>query len=199
MRSASARFNQLHAKYMIVHCLFTARVHGPISLKPRFSTERRTSSAEVGDSNHRRKICNEQSPNGRNPLMPTPLEVEPELASKIQARAQERDVSVNVYLRELIDQKATEPERSNSLSSQERVRMLREWASGHSANTPLLSDDAISRESNYGAAWLVSIVMTETNPLRPQFGQRAVNCRRAWPVQLCAPLCVTPPAPGCNP
>ena len=78
------------------------------------------------------------------------LEVEPEVASKIHARARERGVSVDVYLRELIDQKSTEPERSNGLSSQERVRMLREWASGHTVNTPLLSDDAVSRESIYG-------------------------------------------------
>jgi len=33
--------------------------------------------------------------------MLTMLEVEPELASKIQARARERGVSVDVYLREL--------------------------------------------------------------------------------------------------
>jgi hypothetical protein len=72
------------------------------------------------------------------------------LASKIQARARERGVSVDVYLRELIDQKGTESERSNGLSSQERVRLLREWASSHSTNTPLLSDAAISRESIYG-------------------------------------------------
>ena len=79
--------------------------------------------------------------------MPTMLEVEPEVASKIQARARERGFSVDVYLREQIDQKGTESERSNGLSSQERVRILREWASGHSANTPLLSDDAVSREN----------------------------------------------------
>jgi hypothetical protein len=81
--------------------------------------------------------------------MLTMLEVEPELASKIQARARERDVSVDVYLRELIDEKGTESNRSDGLSSQERVRLLREWASGHSTNTPHLSDDAISRESIY--------------------------------------------------
>ena len=81
--------------------------------------------------------------------MQTMLEVEPEVASKIQARARERGVSVDAYLRELIDQKGTESERINGLSSQERVRLLREWASGHSTNTPLLSDDAISRESIY--------------------------------------------------
>ena len=68
--------------------------------------------------------------------MPIMLEVEPEVASKIQAQARERGVSVDVYLRELIDQKGTESETSNELSSQERIRLLREWASGHSANTP---------------------------------------------------------------
>ena len=78
------------------------------------------------------------------------LEVDPEVASKIQARARERGVSVDVYLRELIDEKRTESERSNGLSPQQRVRMLREWASGHSSNTPLLSDEAISRERIYG-------------------------------------------------
>ena len=77
------------------------------------------------------------------------LKVDPEVASKIQARARERGVSVDVYLRELIDQEGAESERSNGLSSQERVRLLREWASGHSTNTPLLSDDEISRESIY--------------------------------------------------
>ena len=82
--------------------------------------------------------------------MGTMREVDPEVASKIRARAQERGVSVDMYLRELIDQKRTESERSNRLSSQERVRLLREWASAHRTNSPLLSDDAISRESIYG-------------------------------------------------
>jgi hypothetical protein len=77
------------------------------------------------------------------------LEVEPEVASKIQAQARDRGVSVDVYLRELIDQKGTESETSNELSSQERVRLLREWAAGHSTNTTLLSADAIRRESIY--------------------------------------------------
>src|SRR6266480_5264840 len=81
-------------------------------------------------------------------LHPTMIEVEPEIAIKIQAR--ERGVSVAVYLRELIDHKGTESERSNRLSSQERVRLLREWASAHRTISPLLSDDAISRESIYG-------------------------------------------------
>jgi len=78
------------------------------------------------------------------------LEVEPEVASKTQARARERGVSVDVYLREPIDEKGTGSKRSDGLSSQERVGLLRRWASGHSGNTPLLSDDAISRERIYG-------------------------------------------------
>lgn len=82
--------------------------------------------------------------------MLTMLEVEPELASKIQARAKERRVSVDVYLRELIDEKGTESERSSGFSSQERVALLRQWASGHGTNMPVLSDEAISRESIYG-------------------------------------------------
>src|SRR5437868_4186726 len=61
--------------------------------------------------------------------MPTMLEVEPEVASKTQSQARERGVSVDVYLRELIEQKGIETERSNGLCSQERVRLLREWAS----------------------------------------------------------------------
>ena len=81
--------------------------------------------------------------------MLTMLEVEPELALKIHTPARERRVSVDVYLRELIDQEETKSEGRNGLSSQERVRLLREWASGHSTDTPVLSENAISRETIY--------------------------------------------------
>ena len=79
--------------------------------------------------------------------MPTMLEVEPEVASKIQTRARERDISVDLYLRELIDPKRIESESSNRLSSQERLRLLREWAAGHSVNAVCLGDDAVRREN----------------------------------------------------
>ena len=81
--------------------------------------------------------------------MPKMLEVDPQVASKIQARARERGVSVDAYLRELIDQKETESEGRNGLNSKERVRLLREWASGHGTNRPLLSDESICRETIY--------------------------------------------------
>jgi hypothetical protein len=82
--------------------------------------------------------------------MLTMLEAEPELASKIQAQARERGVPLDVYLRELINEKGTESERSNGLSSQEPVALLRQWGSGHGTNSPVLSDEGISRESIYG-------------------------------------------------
>ena len=79
-------------------------------------------------------------------LHPTMLEVESEIVSKIQARAEERGVSVDVYLRELIDHKGTVSESSSGLSSQERVGLLRQWAR---VTAPVLSDDAIRRENIY--------------------------------------------------
>lgn len=81
--------------------------------------------------------------------MLTMLEVERELASTIQARARALGVSVDEYLRELVDKKETESKTKAELSSQERVRLFREWASSHNTNTALLSDDAISRNNIY--------------------------------------------------
>jgi hypothetical protein len=40
--------------------------------------------------------------------------------------------------------------KSPSLSAKEWVEKFRTWARSHSTDTPLLSDDAISRESIYG-------------------------------------------------
>jgi len=81
--------------------------------------------------------------------MSTMFKVEPEVASEIQARARERGVSVDAYLRELIKQETPKSNTMNRLTSQERVQLLREWASGHSANAVCLSDDAITRQSIY--------------------------------------------------
>jgi hypothetical protein len=77
------------------------------------------------------------------------LEVEPEIVSKIQARARELGVSVDEYLRELVDKKETESKTKAELSSQERVRLLRE--SGHRVPIPTrrFSEYAISRNNIY--------------------------------------------------
>jgi len=46
--------------------------------------------------------------------------------------------------------KGTESERSNRLSSQDRVRLLREWTASHTRSAAALSENAISRENIYG-------------------------------------------------
>lgn len=77
--------------------------------------------------------------------MSSTIEVPPDIAAKIEAQAQARGVPVDVYLRMLIE----EQEGKKILSPQEKARLWREWAASHSHNTPLLSDEAISRESIY--------------------------------------------------
>jgi hypothetical protein len=52
--------------------------------------------------------------------MHTMLEVELEVASKIQMRARERGVSVNAYLLESIEQKTPESKTINWLNSEDR-------------------------------------------------------------------------------
>src|SRR5438270_539530 len=56
--------------------------------------------------------------------MQTMLEVDPEVASKIQAQARERGVSVDAYLLELIKQKTREPKTIDRLDSPERDRFV---------------------------------------------------------------------------
>ena len=82
--------------------------------------------------------------------MRTMIKVERKAASKIQARAPERGVSVNAYLQELIEEKPLDESKTiNRLNAQERVRKLREWASGYGADAARLSDEAINRECIY--------------------------------------------------
>ena len=58
-------------------------------------------------------------------------------------------MSVAVYLCELIEGKTGSSETGENLSSEERVRLWREWASSHSLNSPILSSDAINRGTIY--------------------------------------------------
>jgi hypothetical protein len=81
--------------------------------------------------------------------MSSNIEVQPEIAAKIAAHARAAGISISEYLRDLIEKTDSLPER-DSLSPEQRVGMLREWAASHELDTPLLSDDAISREQIYG-------------------------------------------------
>ena len=60
--------------------------------------------------------------------MAASLEVEPEIGSKIKARALERGVSVDAYLRELIEDKAIVTLHDNGLNPEEKIKLLRGWA-----------------------------------------------------------------------
>ena len=61
------------------------------------------------------------------------LEVEPEVASKIQARARERGVSVDAYLRVLIDEKGTESKQATGLNRKSDFACCE---SGHRVTVP---------------------------------------------------------------
>lgn len=82
--------------------------------------------------------------------MASTIEVEPELASKIRGQARSRGVSVDAYLRELIEEKSARTATTDGETLQEKVRALRKWAASHRVDTPGLSDEAVSRESIYG-------------------------------------------------
>ncbi len=82
--------------------------------------------------------------------MSTVLEdIKPETVAKIAAQAKRRGLSIDEYLRSLLPDELDQAAAAK-LSPAEKVRALREWAASHSLNTPLLSDEAISRESIYG-------------------------------------------------
>jgi hypothetical protein len=81
--------------------------------------------------------------------MPSVLEVQPDTAEIIAAQAAEQGISVDAYLRLLVEQRQEKSVSQKALSPQEKARLWREWAAGHNPNTPLLSDEAISRESIY--------------------------------------------------
>ena len=81
--------------------------------------------------------------------MPSILEVQPDIAAKIAAQAAERGVSVDAYLRLLVEERQERMGSQKALSPQEKARLWREWAASHNPDTPLLSDEAISRESIY--------------------------------------------------
>jgi hypothetical protein len=57
----------------------------------------------------------------------------------------EVEVSVRLVL-----QHGAKNETEQTSTPQERAKAFRAWADSHSHNAPLLSDDAISRESFYG-------------------------------------------------
>ena len=79
------------------------------------------------------------------------LEPSPEREAALKAQAQARGMSLEEWLLDLTKQTRPAAARSlqDELTPQEWVRQFNAWVEGHDRTTPLLSDEAISRESIY--------------------------------------------------
>ncbi|MGG6270575.1 hypothetical protein ACQ4M3_38315 [Leptolyngbya sp. AN03gr2] len=83
------------------------------------------------------------------------LELSPETETRLIAQANAQGISVEQLLKNTIEVLlATSSStgfntRTNSDATEEWVRAFTDWANSHSTDTPLLSDQAVSRESIY--------------------------------------------------
>jgi hypothetical protein len=83
--------------------------------------------------------------------MTVTLILPPEKEAAFQAQAQARGLTVEQWMLELADQ-SVQPVSIAHLQRtdpQEWARRFRAWADSHDPNTPVLSDEAMSRESIY--------------------------------------------------
>jgi hypothetical protein len=79
------------------------------------------------------------------------LELSPEREAVLTAQARARGMSIEQWLLELTEQAAPTPSIAHlqRTNPQEWARQFRAWAESHDPNTPVLSDEAMSRESIY--------------------------------------------------
>jgi hypothetical protein len=77
------------------------------------------------------------------------LELPPEGEAALKAQAEARGLSVEEWLMQLAGQFAQPASVAHlQLTNREEwMRQFRAWAGGHDRGTPLLSDEAVSRES----------------------------------------------------
>jgi hypothetical protein len=83
--------------------------------------------------------------------MAVTIELSPEREAVLKAQAEARGLTIEQWLLELADQLAppvsiAHLQRTNP---KEWARQFRAWADSHDPNTPVLSDEAMSRESIY--------------------------------------------------
>jgi hypothetical protein len=80
------------------------------------------------------------------------LELPREIEAVLTAQAQEHGMTLEAWLQKIAADRA-QPARSRSLQDElapeEWVRQFDAWVASHDRTTPLLSDEAISRESIY--------------------------------------------------
>jgi hypothetical protein len=79
------------------------------------------------------------------------LELSAERAAALEAQARARGLSVADWLLEVAESLAPAGSIAHlqKTNPEEWLRLFREWAESHDRTTPLLSDDAVSRESIY--------------------------------------------------
>jgi hypothetical protein len=81
------------------------------------------------------------------------LSIPSDLEAKVKQQASRAGLSVEGWLRQVLEReiKATAPLSSlqDELTPEEWVRQFRAWSESHDRTTPLLSDEAISRENIY--------------------------------------------------
>lgn len=83
--------------------------------------------------------------------MTVTLNLPPEKEAVFKAQAQARGLSLEQWMLEIADQH-TQPASAAHLQKtnpQEWARQFRSWADGHDPRLPVLSDEAMSRESIY--------------------------------------------------
>lgn len=78
-----------------------------------------------------------------------------DLEDRIQEQARRAGISTEAWLRQQVERKEAEQyvpsatSLQDELTPEEWIRQFQEWAESHDRTTPLLSDDAISRENIY--------------------------------------------------
>ncbi|MCX6975805.1 MAG: hypothetical protein NTZ94_16250 [Verrucomicrobia bacterium] len=79
------------------------------------------------------------------------IEIPEERAARYQNQAEARGLSIEGWFFEIADQNAAIPSISHLHKSnpKEWARQFRLWAGSHSVTLPVLSDEAMSRESIY--------------------------------------------------
>ena len=78
------------------------------------------------------------------------LEIAPETEGHIIKKAERLGLSVQQYVRQVLEEASTVEPTFARPFPQERVERFLKWAESHDHDTPLLTDKEISREAIYG-------------------------------------------------
>ncbi len=78
------------------------------------------------------------------------LEIAPETERRIAEEADRLGLSVQEYARQVLEQTSASELTRARLSPQQRAEHFLKWAASHRRDTPLLTDQEISREALYG-------------------------------------------------